>query len=243
MRNTPPPLQRGFTLIELALVAIVLALIAVLLLYGRDLIITAEYRRQVTQMEMVNAAVAQFQSRFSSLPADSQFATDYNIDGPGGNGNGDGVVSAAEAPGFYFQLARAGIISDTGYTGAGWQIGATFLAAELRNMGYLVTGVTNRGDANYGNWMWLTTTAPLSACGQSFCGGAQVEPLIYIDNKMDDGMPTTGMIRLFVGNSSGNNPFTMDAHPGDSSGVYVPTLNYDATYTGNDLAIGYKVSW
>jgi prepilin-type N-terminal cleavage/methylation domain-containing protein len=69
-----PPFARrkskGFTLIELAMVLVIIGLIVGGVLVGRDLIKAAEVRSQISQLIQYNTAVRTFQLKYNGLPGD-----------------------------------------------------------------------------------------------------------------------------------------------------------------------------
>jgi prepilin-type N-terminal cleavage/methylation domain-containing protein len=62
--------QKGFTLIELSIVLVIIGLIVGGVLVGQDLIRAAEIRATVSQLEKYNSAVNTFRSKYSALPGD-----------------------------------------------------------------------------------------------------------------------------------------------------------------------------
>jgi prepilin-type N-terminal cleavage/methylation domain-containing protein len=95
--------KRGFTLIELSIVLVIIGLIVGGVLVGQDLIRAAYIRAQITQIEKFNAAVNTFYGKFQALPGDmnNQTALAYGFstathNGAGGvgAGNGDGIIQS-----------------------------------------------------------------------------------------------------------------------------------------------------
>jgi prepilin-type N-terminal cleavage/methylation domain-containing protein len=62
--------ERGFTLIELCIVLVIIGLIVGGVLVGRDLISAAAVRAQVSQIEKYNTAVNTFRAKYGALPGD-----------------------------------------------------------------------------------------------------------------------------------------------------------------------------
>ncbi len=96
--------QSGFTLVELAIVLVIIGLIVGGVLVGQDLIRAATIRSAVTDIEKYNAAATTFRGKYEGLPGDMlntkavQFgfntATgDVQRDGSAGRGDGNGQVS------------------------------------------------------------------------------------------------------------------------------------------------------
>jgi prepilin-type N-terminal cleavage/methylation domain-containing protein len=88
---------RGFTLIELSMVLVIIGLIVGGVLVGQDLIRAAQVRAQISQIEKFNQAVNTFYGKYGALPGDlnQQVATTFGFTprGPwGGQGDGNGLL-------------------------------------------------------------------------------------------------------------------------------------------------------
>lgn len=77
----------GFTLTELSIVLVILALIAGGVMLGKELITLGQARKLMTQMEQFQLAVNTFKLKYNCLPGDCAIAENLNL-GPNGNGNG-----------------------------------------------------------------------------------------------------------------------------------------------------------
>lgn len=101
--------KRGFTLIELSIVLVIIGLIAGGVLVGRDLIHAAKMRKVLHTVEGFETAVYSFLQKYDAIPGDMSNATQiWGVDATGGvcpnnfytptpksatcNGNGDGRV-------------------------------------------------------------------------------------------------------------------------------------------------------
>ena len=89
--------QLGFTLIELAIVLVIIGLIVGGILVGQSLISAAGVRAQITQIEKYNAAVNTFRGKYGYLPGDipNPYASQFGFATRGtlpGEGNGNGVI-------------------------------------------------------------------------------------------------------------------------------------------------------
>src|SRR5512142_2289648 len=89
------PKQQGFTLIEIAIVLVIIGLLLGGVLKGQELITSARVRNLISHQDGIKAAYLGFVDRYRALPGDYALAT-TNITGvstaacSGGNGNGNG---------------------------------------------------------------------------------------------------------------------------------------------------------
>ena len=81
----------GFTLVEIAIVMVIIGLVIGSIFVGRDLIRAAENRSFMSQIEQLNAAVNTFKIKFACIPGDCLTATDFGF---AANGNGNGSVTS-----------------------------------------------------------------------------------------------------------------------------------------------------
>ena len=139
--------KSGFTLIEMAIVLVIIGLIVGAVLAGQSLIVQAQMRATMKQIESYKTAVATFRDKYYCMPGDCKTATSFwtadpacnssnsarpYMAAPNGmtcNGNGNGIISFigsgyAEMMLFWQHLSLAGLIQGT-YTGTcGWDGGA-----------------------------------------------------------------------------------------------------------------------
>lgn len=130
-------MKRGFTLVELAIVIVVLGLLIGGVVTGQSLIESAKTRSAIKEIEQMQTAIRAYQLEFDALPGDHEDAYDYFGDECGSdstsrvrgcNGNGDNCIggvaglcppTSASPVGdirrFYIHLALSGIIPDMAY--------------------------------------------------------------------------------------------------------------------------------
>lgn len=88
------PSLKGFTLIELSIVLVIIGLVIGGVLVGKDLINSSGNRAFVSQLETYNAVVNTFKNKYNCLPGDCASATAYGF---ANNGNGNGMVTAVSS--------------------------------------------------------------------------------------------------------------------------------------------------
>jgi prepilin-type N-terminal cleavage/methylation domain-containing protein len=126
---------RGFTLIEMSIVLVVIGLIVGGVLVARDMIKSAQNRAQVTQVEQFQTATNTFQLKYSALPGDLPGSVAASLGfvpragGVSGRGDGDGIIEGYD----YFA-------SQTFHT---FQNGETILFWEDLSQEHLIEGTFN----------------------------------------------------------------------------------------------------
>jgi prepilin-type N-terminal cleavage/methylation domain-containing protein len=100
----------GFSLIELALVLMIVGVIASAIIKGQDLLELARVRSVMQDVDRYKVAVSLYQDSYQSYPGDDSRASEHfgnNIE----NGNGDGVISQDDCVKFWNHLSKAGYVS------------------------------------------------------------------------------------------------------------------------------------
>lgn len=214
-----PRSQAGFTLIELAIVLVIIGLVVGGILYGQDLIRSAQVRIQVAEIEKINTAISTFRSKYNCKPGDCAVATDYFSGVVNGNGDGhigDGTLTLDEIWDFWNHLSSANLISGSysPSTTSQKRVGVDSPTTILKG-----SGVTLYSSANYnpggglmvfessidldtaslfgsGTDVLLITAASGPSSFLSDTGGVYPGDLMYaMDIKMDDGKPQSGQFR------------------------------------------------
>lgn len=182
----------GFTLIEIAIVLVIIGLLLGGVLKGQELINNAKVRNIISQQDSYKAAFFAFQDRFRALPGDYLQAA-ANIPGNPATPNGDGNSRVEEANAAacnesviaWLQLARAGFIS------------GNFNSAcnSAANAGTVPTNA-------YGGIVQLVFDANFNGVQPPLTHNLKTGRLIpvtiisEIDRKLDDGFPDSGIFRF-----------------------------------------------
>ncbi|HWQ38596.1 MAG TPA: prepilin-type N-terminal cleavage/methylation domain-containing protein [Burkholderiales bacterium] len=182
------PRQQGFTLIEIAIVLVIIGLLLGGILKGQELITSARVRNLIAQQDGIKAAFFGFQDRFRAFPGDYAQATTNiaNVAATAacnnGNGNGNGQIETTgnEMVLAWEHLSKAGFITGT-YTCAATESATTTPLNPYNVRVQLIY------DGVYG-------IASSGAARHNIKTGAQipVEIIAEIDRKIDDGLPYTG---------------------------------------------------
>lgn len=187
--------QSGFTLIEIAIVLVIIGLLLGGILKGQELISSARVRNLVSQIDGTKAAFFGFQDRYRALPGDFSAAT-TQIQGATQNGDGNGQITGTEAIALWDHLSHAGFINGT----------YVYNATESDT-------TTPRNP--YGAFMQLifddvyqgTAATPATARHNLKTGpNIPVDILAEIDRKIDDGRADTGSMRFSAYAAGGTAP-------------------------------------
>jgi len=189
--------SKGFTLIEIAIVLVIIGLLLGGVLKGQELITGARVRNLISQQEGIKAAFFGFQDRYRALPGDYAAAnTNIKCTGTCPTGDGNGRIENANTAGNY-----EGIYAWTHLTAAGFMNGSYAAASGVSSPGPGDTPVNPYSqyvqivyDAVYGD---PSVTNPLK---HNVKTGSQVpvEIIAEVDRKIDDGKPFAGAFQFSV---------------------------------------------
>ncbi len=185
-----PRRSQGFTLIEIAIVLVIIGLLLGGILRAAELITSARVRALISQQDSIKTAYYGFDERFRALPGDYSRAT-LTIRGATQNGNGNGMIENSTVPNesilAWEHLTQSGFLTPTFVYNATESTRTT-----LSNSYGVFLHIIN--DGVYGGG---TTGAP-SPIRHNIKTGSQipVHILAEADRKIDDGMPNTGSFQF-----------------------------------------------
>lgn len=189
--------QSGFTLIEIAIVLVIIGLLLGGVLKGQELINTARVRALNNSVDGITAAWFSFQDRYRAFPGDYTQAS-VNLPGAPTNGDGNGLVG--DAAGVDSPAERAMVwvhLQSAGYITGGYDDNKATVA-QPDEYGCPVSICPDNGfgagmNLNYG----VVRDAGGTNAHELITGrGIPVEVIAELDRKVDDGEPSTGAMQL-----------------------------------------------
>lgn len=187
--------QKGFTLIEIAIVLVIIGLLLGGILKGQELITSARVRNLISQQDGIKAAFFGFQDRFRALPGDYTAAI-TNINGATGNGNGNGQIETAGAV-VSGSMPQEDVLSWEHLSRSGFINGTfTFAAAPSDNP-------PSNPKNPYSIYLQLDYDSNWGPAGNTLVkhnvktgNQVPVEIIAEVDRKIDDGQPYGGSFQF-----------------------------------------------
>jgi prepilin-type N-terminal cleavage/methylation domain-containing protein len=187
--------QKGFTLVEIAIVLVIIGLLLGGILKGQEMIIQAKIKNAITDFSGVSAAYFGYQDRYRAMPGDDNLATRWS-GATAGDGNRvltgtyESTTNTDESRMWWDHLRRSGFVSGSG-------------SAQPLNAFNGILGVQTGNGLGVGTASGMTT-----APGATLAGGATGftslilcssnlpdKVAIALDAQMDDGLVTQGTVR------------------------------------------------
>jgi prepilin-type N-terminal cleavage/methylation domain-containing protein len=189
--------ESGFTLVEIAIVLVIIGLLLGGILKGQEMITQAKIKNLINDFNGVTVAITSYQDRYRALPGDDQNATTRWTTQAPGKGNSDGVIvglykdndtgGAAGAPAdgkesnlFWQHLRIAGFVPGL-TTGLG-------SGTPPPNAAGGIVGVESGGaPGNSGGLGFTSTIVCFSNLPEKIASA--------VDGQVDDGVPSSGQVR------------------------------------------------
>jgi prepilin-type N-terminal cleavage/methylation domain-containing protein len=179
--------QAGFTLVEIAIVLVIIGLLLGGILKGQEMIVQAKVKNSIQDFSGVSAAYYGYQDRYRAIPGDDANAdTRWTTPTAATKGNGDRVLTGLYKP----------ATPDTGESAMWWD--------HLRRSGF-VTGSTPANPVNSFNGILGVQQGDGAGGTASVLGGftnlylcstnLPDKVAIALDVQMDDGSPGAGAVR------------------------------------------------
>ena len=212
-------IQKGFTLVEIAIVLVIIGLLLGGILKGQEMITQAKIKNVIADMSGVSAAMYGYQDRYRALPGDDKGASARWTTGVAA-ADGNGIIvgtytaaSPAETAEFWRHLRLAGFVAGTG-------------AEQPFNAVSGKMGVQTGDGTDATPGPVLDTVGPPAVAGIStllMCSANLPDKIaISVDAQMDDGVSGTGSVRA-IKQAAPNDAVTgtADAYTEDGVSTYV----------------------
>ncbi len=210
--------QMGFTLVEIAIVLVIIGLLLGGVLKGQELVNSAKVKNLANDFRSIPTFVYAYQDKFRALPGDDR-AAEGHLGGPlvtGTNGNGNARIEGAWNNG----ANGAGCGAAPGSESCNF-----WLHVRLAN---LATGTTDVNSPDYfprnaeGGPIGITGTAPVAGwAGNYFVCSANIQGRFVrqLDTTIDDGNTSTGTLRVIGQGEVANGAFVA-VTPADDATLY-----------------------
>lgn len=204
--------EAGFTLVELAIVLIIVGLLIGGILKGQELISNAQLKSTMSQIQAVETAVSIFKDKYGSLPGDMAnpstrlpgcAAAPCTVAGDG-NGRIDGIgggnfpAKDEEAATAFAHLIAAGLLK--GYDPSTDTVAYGQMLPDAKSGGgfffaYTVSGSVSGGLTGLPAGHYLVLNGTASSVGTT-TGPLSANQAAKIDRGLDDGAPGAGNVRV-----------------------------------------------
>jgi type II secretory pathway pseudopilin PulG len=225
-------LQCGFSLVEAAVVLVIVGLLIGGVLRGTELIAAGRVRNVIDQVRTVQVAYYAFQDRYSALPGDLTDPQAKLINAntsPAVNVPGDGWVPIDDSQQFFNNVSQAGFLSCTvcmTKQAVGSNPTAAFSPVNLFGQPLAFAFPASVPATNAVGAYYLSSLPNEGSKAMATTGGfIDSKALSEIDRKLDDGNPASGQFR-FSGkipavNGNISEPALTDCVTADAAVTYI----------------------
>ena len=222
--------NRGFTLVELAIVMIIIGLLIGGILKGQELINNAEVSSTVSLIKSVDTAMGTFRDAYGAFPGDMDTPTVRipdctaaaapacaqagNANGRIGDGPGNAHATIANENGAaWAQMAAADVMGGVNSTnptatatGSLESLPEASLGGALQ-IGFHPGGALTSSALSSQSGHYVLLDASGAAASSNATGSLSQSDAARLDRRMDDGLPNTGSVRA-MGNNGANECFS-----------------------------------
>jgi len=237
-------MNRGFTLLEITIVLMIIGLLAAGIIAGDTLLRSSQLRAVIAEEQSYVKALGQFQDKYQALPGDFTNATVLWSNTADGDGNGhitDQTVATFAEQYRAWQHLQLADFSDkvvTAFPSTNTRVpGTNIPESQLKGAGWGLIHIPNdiasggftdlpyiAGDTLPGHVLWLGGP---TISGNAMAGVLSPEEALSIDTKMDDSKGNSGKIIGQVDSNCFNS----------STGVYA------VTQTGRNCSLAFKTAY
>ena len=177
--------QAGFTLVEIAIVLVIIGLLLGGILKGQEMIIQAKVKNSISDFSGISAAYFGYQDRYRAIPGDDAGAGRWTTPTAASPGDGNRILVGLYKPAlpadetalWWDHLRRSGFVTGTGVTNPQNSFAGT-IGVEQGD-GAATPGAVLGG---FSNLLMCSTNLPDKVA-------------IALDVQMDDGNPASGAVR------------------------------------------------
>lgn len=189
--------KKGFTLVELSIVLVIIGLLIGGILVAQSLIDSTKIQSFVRQLGQYDAAVGTFADKFGDLPGDNTLftSTGSTVDGNIEDDNGAILLATGEIAQFWSELSQSGLKNEGGddfedmEDSAGISPGTDSPKASLGTNATVVAA--GASGANYYFVAQFTNSTSTTIATADALTPADA---LAVDLKMDDGAPNLGLV-------------------------------------------------
>lgn len=254
--------NKGFTLIELSVVIVILGLIIAGVTSGQSLVHAAQLRQVMNTVSESKAAIVAFKGQYKALPGDMKTASTFLSGAVNGNGSGSwenasgtgwDMTKNPENFALWQQLTLAKLFPGS-YTGAIDTVNVNKVNDPTgctsngsgnvpgKNVPKLPTGQLDSLNAYSGNFWAIMPPMDVLFIIKANCWTSTIttKDAYSIDVKMDDGQPYTGFVAVTNGGST--HCLAQDFNTGYANTPALrAAVNYDFTVAGGVCEVMFPI--